>query len=1304
VHNLVPQFIQESYKKGVFRGDFPAASLFFDLSGFSTTTESLMKHGPHGAEVLASMMRLVFEPLASSVHAHGGFIASMAGDAFTALFPQDAAGVHALAAACEARQHFTANARQDTPYGSFIMQAKMGLSSGNVNWGIVSSRDGRRSVYYFHGAAVDGCTKAQHQAEPGEIILDASLYSIVQEWVDCESQGDYYRLKTLTTSQPAAQPYQAPVSDPAVMERFYPPMVVKQTHSGEFRQVVNLFINLPTVRTLAQLTIFMQTLFELLDRYGGLLNKLDFGDKGSNLLLFWGAPVAHENDIQRALDFILSLQPLTSIPINAGITYQIAHAGFIGSPLLEEYTCFGLGVNLAARFMMSAPRGEIWVDEHIARRARGHFEFDFEGEFSFKGFAQPQAVYALRERKEESLSIFTGAMVGREQELRRLADFITPLWQGRYAGALVISGDPGIGKSRLVHEFMTSKLFEEHTALWIICQTDAILREPLNPFRYWLRGYFAISQSVTEARNKRSFNLKLDDVIQATAPKEPALADELDRTRSFLGALVDLHWSDSLYEQLEPQGRYENTLIALTSLLQAESLRQPVILLLEDAHWLDDASREYLPRLERALTAHVSQALPFALLFTARRDSDSWLSDPQMAYQEMTLSGIAENDLFQLVEQILGGQPSEQLIKLLASRTEGNPFFAEQIARYLMEEGRLEQGPQGWQVTQDEEQPPLPVDIRAVVVARLDRLGKEVEEVVQTAAILGREFEVQLLARMLQGDERLFQKLALATEAAIWSALSELRYLFKHALVQDTAYRMLVRSHRRALHAVAVEAMESLYTQDLNLHYGELAYHSEQAELVDRARRYLLLAGDAASDAYQNIQAAGYYSRALNITPETDQASRYQLLLKREAIYSTLGEREKRRADLTSLTALAEALDAETGETGARSAEVWERLADYAIHTGDYPDAASTAEKSVSLARAANSPDVAVKAYISWSIAALRQGSHAIAMRLAGEGLDLARANNDPRSQGLALNMLGLIAMEQKDAATVRRYLEESLHLARESGNRRLEARSLNNLGNLAGGLGDFIEAKANYDQALRIAHETGARAGEGLVLGNLGWVMGTLGDYPSARAYCEQNLRIARESGDRHVEAYVFINLSAFAGRQGDHEGALVYAAQALELARQTDDRSASAWALTYAGHAHLALGQAQVASNEYRAALELRQALEQPNLSAEPLAGLARLALVENNLPAAQESIATILAHLDSGGTLDGTDEPLRVYLTCFRVLQAAGDGRAREILDTAHRQLQERAEKISDLDVRRNFLENVPYHREILNAWEG
>lgn len=1256
-----------------------------------------MTHGQHGAEVLAQVMRAVFEPLIDSVYARGGWIATQAGDAFTALFPGEVApaSCRALATAWDIQGLIESNFHHFTPYGDFTISAKVGLALGEAAWGIITSADGQRAVCYFQGSAVDGCAEAEHYAQAGEIILEAAFYQQVLALVSVQTVGEYYRLASLTGRLPDRLPVTLRAVDLDLASHFFPRALVTQRFSGEFRRVVTVFFSLPTLHTEAQLGSLVQLLFELQKRYGGLLRGLDFGDKGANVLLFWGAPTALEDDVERALNFILELQAHTEIPIHGGVTARVAHAGFIGSPLSEEYTAYGRGINLAARFMTSAPRGEIWVDEPVAQQAEGRFVLEFVGARSFKGFAEPQNAYSLLERKDTAEIFYEAQFQSREMELQELASFVQPALQGSFAGMLVVWGEPGVGKSRLVHEFLR---WQQASApgkfRTFLGQTDAILRESLNPFRYWLKNYFGVSNHQVEARNKRSFNRKLDELIAVC--QEPRLAAELDRTRSFIGALVGLHWPDSLFEQLDAQGRHENTFLALSALLQTESRQGPVIFFLEDAHWLDDDSKEFLPRLVRVLTADEHITYPFAILATARL-AGAGLPLEGIDYRQMTLGQLDQAALTGLAESLLKGPGTERLVQLLEERSEGNPFFAEQILRFLMEGGRLVWQESGWSA-RDEAAAALPASLQAVLVARLDRLAPGVKEVVQLAAVLGREFDVNLLARMMDADEQLPDKLQQAEQADIWAALGEAHYLFKHALLRDAAYAMQLRARRQALHALALKAYEEVYAQNLQDQYGELAYHAEQASLGESARRYLVLAGQTAQDAYENPLATEYFSRALVLTPTASRAERCGLLLAREALFEVQGKTSERQHDLDEL----ERLVPELGDS-AQAARIALRRASLTFDLADFQKAIEQAGQAATQAEAAMQVELAIKARSLVASAQLRLNEPEAAAEQVELGLALARRTSGLMDECHLLNTRGLVAIEQRDFGLARSAFEEALQLARRAGDLRAQALPLNNLGMIAGFTGNYPAAKAFYEQALVISRQIGVRSGEGLVLGNLGWVAGVLGEIEKARAYAEENIRISREVGDLYNQVYALINLSASAGAMGDPDKAIRYAEEGLTLARRIGERSAEAWSLTYLGHSRFASGELQAAAGAYQAALDLRRALDQPLLATEPQAGLARLAIARGDLAGARAYLEPILPILEQGGDLAGADEPLRVYLTGYLVLKAIRDPRAHSILAAGYNLLQDRADAIPDPATRQGFLQNIETHRAIRSAWE-
>jgi class 3 adenylate cyclase/tetratricopeptide (TPR) repeat protein len=1299
MHQLVPSFILERYAAGELHGNFPAVGMFVDISGFSAMTDALMTHGQEGGEVLADIMRSVLDPLLESVYAQGGFVANSAGDAITVLFPitqsAEPAPLRALAAAWNLQQHMLSHAEYSTAYQTFNVSAKVGLAIGDVQWGILLSAKGHTGVYYFKGNAVDGCAEAEHQANAGEIILQAEFFRQIESVALAEPLGAHYRLQQVKMGLPPPQPAHEISCDPEIMAVFFPQKILTQDLSGEFRQVVNMFINLPSVRTETQLAIFIDSLFDLQEKYGGLLNRLDFGDKGTNLLLFWGAPTAFENDIERALNFILDLQMVTSLPISSGVTYRISHAGFIGGRLHVEYTCFGRGVNLAARFMTAASRGEIWVDEYIAERAAHHFEIEFVEERTFKGFQLPQKVFVLFERKEEEKPFFTGALSGREADLERLRQFVQPIFLGGYPGMLVVTGEPGIGKSRLVHDFLADLQSTGQQKFQIFLgQTDEILRQSLNPFKYWLQKYFSVAEAQGESRNKRNFNRKMDTLIATIG--DPQLANELDRTRSFLGALVGLHWPDSLYEQLDAPGRYKNTFIALTTLLQAESLQTPVILLLEDIHWLDADSGTFLTQLGRILAVQENQAYPVAILATSRSGKHD-LGLLEQIFFDLTLAGLPRNHLNTLAAQLLQSPPSEDLLNLLEQRAEGNPFYAEQILRFMIDGDLLVLDQGVWQIRAGQVDT-LPIDVNVLLVARLDHLTQEVKEAVQTAAVLGREFEVNLLSYMLRKeDANPLPEIALAEKEAIWTALTELRYIFIHGLLRDAAYQMQVHTRRKALHSLALEAYEKLSGDSLAEHYGELAYHAEQAGLGEKARHYLHLAGCAALEAYQNEMAVDYFTRALALTPPDDAPRRCDLLMKREQVYLYLAKNAERERDLVELAGLLPELGDDS-----KSVEVLLRQSRLDLDLGQYAQADAYGTRAADLAVSIEELEKASVAFRYLASSSMRQGKLEQAANLARQSVSLARKCGSREEEGRAVNILGMIMLEQGKLEEAQEAFKHGLEITHETGDFRFLGAPLNNLGLVATQQWNYIEAQNYFQQALEVAQKIGERIGEAIALGNLGFISGSLGDYPRARLITERYLFICREVGNPYHESNALVNLSAWAIAQQDFEFAGQSVRQALQLSQSIGDRSGEAWALTYLGHSQFAQGKLDAAQQAYMEALSIRQELAQPELACEPVAGLARVALQRGDLSMALQHIDAILPHLERGGSLQGTDQPLRVNLICYQVLQQFGDPRASHLLETAYRILQERAAKIPDKPTRQAFLNNIEYHREIWVAY--
>lgn len=1295
MHRVIPALIIENYRAGNYSGEFPAVGMFLDLSGFSTMTDVLMGYGQHGAEALAGLMHSIFDPLVESVFDYGGKVVGFAGDGVMALYPIESdarlTALQALTSAYVIQNRLKENPSRQTIYGKFAVSAKIGLAIGSVSWGILRSRDRKQASYYFRGSAVDECAESEHHAKAGDILLTEGIGRLLHADVVVSPCESFLRFDRFLVELPGSNKVTFPPLDLSVSRLFMPEEVILHDMPGEFRQIVNLFMRFPDL-TEVQMRELMSIVFELRDQYGGLLNRIDFGDKGCNLLMLWGAPVAYENDISRALNFLLDLKAQVDFPITSGVTYYIAHAGYLGSAMCEDYTCYGWGINLASRFMMNAVSGETWVDDRIARRVSSRFEIEFLGSQLFKGFSAEQRVHRLCGRKQTTEPIYQGELVGREEELSQLANFVEPLWQNRFAGLLLISGDAGLGKGRLVYEFRSSKMFDQRKILWAVCQSDQILRQSFNPLRNWLLRYFGISPQHPVEERKQLFDVKVDALIASLPDAE--LARELDRTRSVLGALLDLHWSHSLHESLDAEGRYNNTFLSLIAFYKAESLRQPLVIFLEDLQFTDHDSTDFLLHLRRSILA-AGGSYPIGLILTTRPSGKSL--EPGLIDHRIDLRGLSHDAIARLSETQLGGPAAPALNELLLHRSEGNPYFVEQIIRYLQEENFLETSQQGWRLIKRLQEDFLPVDIRSLLVARLDQLAREVRESIRTASVLGREFEVRVLSEMLREDQNVPTYLAEAEKAAIWAPVNEMRYIFTHGLLRDAAYEMQMQTRRQQLHALAVDALESLYAETLKPHYAELAYHAEHANLRSKAQAYYTLAGKSAAEQYQNYQAIDYYTRALAFTPLDDLETQFDILLARVELFNRRAERVSQFNDLDALDKLARRLNDRD-----RQAKMLMLRALYFYMLGNYLDAIDDAEHAEALSAFIAETDLAFLAQTTWFVALLRLGRLAEAMQRAQHTLQRVLRVGNRKEEARVLNAMGLIALEQKEPAVAEGLLVKALNIAREIEDRSMETKALGNLAMYEIAVkGNYVVARQYHEQAHGIAREIGDRNQEGVALSNLGFVAGLQGDFLAAHRYHEQALSLARETGNRYHETYTLINLSSVTGMQNNGSLALRYAQQAAEIARNDGERSGEAWAMHYMGHAYLLLNQLAEARRAYQASVAIRDELGQGALAMEPLAGLLEAALQMGEMQAAAHEAEKILAHLANSGTLEGTDEPLRVYYACYRFLEQRQDPRSPQFLQASIQMLEAQLSKFNDEQARIIYLESAPWRLALQQA---
>jgi len=764
-------------------------------------------------------------------------------------------------------------------------------------------------------------------------------------------------------------------------------------------------------------------------------------------------------------------------------------------------------------------------------------------------------VYGLRARRTApaaATTLFEGEIVGREEEVAQGLAFCRPLSEGRFAGVFYVYGDAGIGKSRLLFE-----IAERMTpaAQYLVLQADTILRKSFNPFSFFFRAYFGQTDAAAAAENRAAFDDRWRSFIAevtAAAEKERAapIIEELARTKAVIAALAGLRWPDSFYEQLDAKGRFENTLFAVKAFIKALSLCRPVVIILEDIQSLDADSHEALALLCRGV-----ENFPFVILSSARIADDG--SKPALAVDDVPTAAVTLEELPAaavppLVAARLGGPGDDDLVQFVAERAGRNPFFIEQLCLYLRENELLLA--RGDEFILSGEDRSVPESIRAVLLARLDRLSQEVKELVQAAAVLGREFDVVVLSYMLRGKD-IRPYLAEGERAAVWTPLSEIFYIFKHALLRDAAYEMQLGARLRDLHKAAAAAMEKLYEGD-ETRYADVAYHYERAEVPAKAEEYLRKAADYAKNEYKNEEALALYERLLTYLG-ADEA-RFEVGDKRAEILMLVGRWDEAERLSRDNLKLARALARPTFIATAEA-----RWGTLLRQKGSLDDALPLLENAYRtfdelgdlqpLARTLNG--IGIVHYI--------KGDYDEAVRRWREQIHISEKGDDQVGVIDALQCLGNAAVGREAYDEALAYYERAYNIAGEIGNRRAAARAAIGIGNVYQAVGAVGRAAEYHKKSSEIASEIGDRQIAAVALGSMGVTYAYEGQFEKGNACFERVLEISEELGDKFTASSAASHMADIARVTGDREKAAACFDKAVELSRATRNKRLLADAL---------------------------------------------------------------------------------------------------------------------------------------------
>jgi tetratricopeptide (TPR) repeat protein/class 3 adenylate cyclase len=1305
--NLIPYFIEQQHLEDRSQGHLDAYTLCVDLSGFTPLTEALMREGSRGAEQLTNVLNEIFEPLVRLVYARGGFIPYFAGDAFTAIFPAGQSaekGREIVHLAMLARHLFSKRAFR---FGNFTIGIKFGLSFGRVEWGIVGA--GHRKSFYFRGAPIDGCAQCQVKAKDQDIVADWAFCEQVQEqgFHLKKLEEGFYKVWGLLPEGAARELPQAadlPELNPTIAYRFLPKAVANYRQEGEFRTVISVFISFKGVENHDLLEQFATIVLEEMYNFSGYFKEVDFGDKGGVMVGFFGAPVSFENNSDRALEFIFSLRerlrPLqaeTPLQYRVGVTMGVSYTGIVGGQERCQYAAVGNRVNLAARLMTYAKWGEVLVDDEMKKNR--HFNFQHRGDIHYKGFEGKVPTYKLIGRNYESRPSYLSQMVGREIDLEKLMAFVQPIFEGQPAGLAYVYGEAGVGKSRLMHE-LKQLIFEQGLVQWHTCQADQILRKPFNPFLYFLRNYFEQYPESSSSVNKTNFESRYQELLKDLESLQLAEAKaahrELRRTKTVLAALIGLSYEDSIWELLDAKGRYQNTLASIVNLFVAEALLQPLLIEIEDSHWLDENSRELLTELVRQLNRY-----PIALVMTSRYRDDgskplpiSWELVEQQGLPELEvdLNTLQPDAVKKFAELSLGGDIHPEFQALLLRASNSNPFYLEQILEYFVERSLLEKEDGLWTIKDKDVQ--LSSSINTILTARIDRLSALVKETVKAAAVIGREFDLPILSEVMKtqngfagkngkAQSLLREQVKRAERGQIWHAMNELRYIFRHALLREAVYDMQLRTRLEQLHGLIAQAIERLYSDQLEERYADLAFHYEQANVFDKTCEYLQKAADYARSNYQNQQALDYYEKLLDkLSKPADHASQIRTYLNKGRVLELIGDWDacqdayeralhlaKESRDVLLLgqannnlgkllllkgdyvdamgylrtgAGLFESIDDRSGK-----AKVYGSLGELYFRQGKYNEAKEYFEQSLATQEEGMDPTGSAQVAANLGLTHMNQGNYDDGIHCQLTQLAISERYNDKQGMANLHTNLGIVYFEKGDYDEALESYQRGLALSEELGNKHLTAIAVGCIGSVYERKGDYPRAMEHFQEDLELCEELGDKQGTAIALGLIGELYNIEGHFPKAIEHLQKNLMLCEELGYQKGIAKALNTLGDVFYFTEQYDRSLHFYNRAIEVTRLIDNKLVLGASLAEKGLVLLATQRLAELAPVAKEALEVAQGLGNPDLLFEAMMLKAKQAQAEGR----KEEALALLQSLLKGA--EDQSQEAAVYYELWRLM---------------------------------------------------
>ncbi len=1147
-------YIPGDRRRALLRGEsmpdrIQGAALFADVSGFTPLTEALVAElGPdRGAEELVKNLDVIFAAVIADLVSHGGEVLYFSGDAITGWIDGDD-GTRATACAVRMQSTFDDVGRITTAAGTEIdLAIKIAIAVGPARRFVVGD-----PAIQLHdvlaGSLIDDLAAAESLAEKGEIVLDQSVVESLGSHVDVGAArtGPTERTGSVLTALhgdpvPLGEvPPLEPLEEDVVRQWLLPTVYERLSGGGgalfgELRTVFPMFVRFGGIdydedRDAAEkLDRFIRESQRILDSYGGNLLQLTLGDKGAYLYAVFGSPRAHENDAVRAVRAALDLLELSGTggaeDLQIGLGTGQVFSGTYGHPTRRTFACLGDPVNLSARLMGRSPPGEIYASAEVMAATGDRFVSTALEPLPLKGKAEAVLAFSVQGRRQRPVSRhlrYPLPIVGREEELglidERLQDALR-----RVPSVVGVTADAGLGKSRLVAEVLRTIRAAGHRVAFGEAQAFGLNTSYL----IWREPWTTLFELADGDRDGNVTRIE-----RHLASIDPALVVRAPLLSGVLGIEIPDNAVTASFDAKLRKTSLENL---LADVLRAEVQRQPLVLVLEDCQWIDQASLDLLEVLVRA--AEQSPVLFLAAYRSDIAESAHERIRALASFEELVLRELNEEQIGRVIgsklEQQFGAgvSASQPAIELITSRGQGNPFYIEELVNYLKRKD-IDIGDPAAVKDLD-----LPPSLHALVLSRVDTLDEGPRRTLKVASVVGRSFEPTTLPEVypqLGSTDEVSAHVDSLREADLVTPdkHGHQSWIFRHAVAQSVAYESIPYSLRSRLHEATGRYFEQRAPEQIELRLDLLAHHFWHSENLEKKVEYQRRAGDAAQNAYANAAAIEYFER---LTTVVDEHERSRTLLKLGEVLELVGHWDRAERVEAEALELAEA-------SGDADAIGWSEaaLAEVARKQGRYDEVRSRLDRAARIfEKQGDDAGRGRVLHLAGTVAA-QSGELDAARELYEESLRIREELGDDAGAASLLSNLGIVADYAGDVDASREFHERALTLRQAIGDRWAIANSTNNVGIASVAQERYAEARDLFAEALRLNEEVGDTWTVALNHNNLGNAYRGLGEGDEARHHYGESARGYRGYGDRWGVAFLLEDIAVLAASEGNSVAAL--------------------------------------------------------------------------------------------------------------------------------------------------------------------